>query len=82
MLAGSGIDATAWRKAERLVVDEQEADDESLALTLQDMLNARLIAAEHMKQKYGWDVTPRVITPVRVKSETDTDDGEQPAGRW
>ena len=45
MLAGSGIDATSWRKAERLVVDEQEADDESLALTLQDMLNARLIAA-------------------------------------
>ena len=51
MLAGSGIDSTSWRKAERLVVDEQEADDESLALTLQDMLNGRLIAAEHMKQK-------------------------------
>ena len=80
MLAGSGIDATAWRKAERLVVDEQEADDESLALTLQDMLNARLIAAQHMLEKYGWEVEPRVITPVRVKSETDTDDGEQPAG--
>ena len=81
MLAGSGIDSTSWRKAERLVVDEQEADDESLALTLQDMLNARLIAAEHMKQKYGWNVEPRVITPVRIKSETDTDDGaEGPEG--
>ena len=44
------------------------------------MLTARLIAAEHMKQKYGWNVEPRVITPVRIKSETDTDDGEQPAG--
>lgn len=76
MLAGSGIDSTSWRKAERLVVDEQEADDESLALTLQDMLNARLIAAQHMKEKYGWNVEPRVITPVRIKSETDTDDGE------
>ena len=80
MLAGSGIDATSWRKAERLVVDEQEADDESLALTLQDMLNARMIAAQHMNEKYGWNVEPRVITPVRIKSETDTDDGEQPAG--
>lgn len=76
MLAGSGIDSTSWRKAERLVVDEQEADDESLALTLQDMLNARLIAAQHMNEKYGWNVEPRVITPVRIKSETDTDDGE------
>ena len=75
MLAGTGVDASAWRKAERLIVDEQESDDESLALTLQDMLNSRLIAAEHMKQKYGWDVKPQVITPVRVKSETDTDDG-------
>ena len=44
---------------------------------LQDMLNARLIAAEHMKQKYGWVAEPRIITPVRIKSETDTDDGTE-----
>lgn len=77
MLEGIGVDASAWRKAERLVVDEQEADDESLALILQDMLDARLIAAERMAEVHGWTVTPKVITPVRVKSETDTDDGEQ-----
>lgn len=76
MLAASGIDSSAWRKAERLIVDEQESDDESLALTIQDMLNARLIAAEAMKEKYGWNAIPSVISPVRVKSETDTDDGE------
>lgn len=76
MLAACGIDATSWRKAERLIVDEQESDDESLALVLQDMLNARRIAAEHLKEKYGWNVSVDVIKPVRIKSETDTDDGE------
>lgn len=75
MLAACGIDASAWRKAERLIVDEQESDDESLALTIQDCLNARRIAAEQLNAKYGWSVSVDVIDPVRVKSETDTDNG-------
>lgn len=76
MYSATGCDAAAWGKRERLVVDEQESDDESLALVLQDMLNSRMIAAEQLNQKYGWNVEPAVITPVRIKSETDTDDGE------
>ena len=50
--------------------------DRQLAEAIQMPRYARLIAAQHMKEKYGWDVEPRVITPVRIKSETDTDDGE------
>lgn len=76
MLSAIGVDAGDWQKSERLVVDEQEGNDESLALILQCMLDSRMIAAEQMTAKYGWPADPHVITPVRVKSETDTDDGE------
>lgn len=77
MYSATGCDSQAWGKRERMIVDEQESDDESLAAIIQDMLNPRLIAADCMKEKYGWNVTAQIITPVRIKSETDTDDGTQ-----
>lgn len=75
MYAATACDSASWGKKERLIVDEQESNDESLAAFMQDLMAARMIGADRINEKYGWGVTVQVITPVRIKSETDTDDG-------
>lgn len=70
-----GIDSVAtFGKKERLIVDEQESNDDILGLFLQDCKNSREKAVEKINRLMDLNVTVDVITPSRVTAETDTGD--------
>lgn len=72
-----GIDSQqAYGKKERLVVDEQESNDDGVSLSIQDRLNARRESEKQFRDIFSVDVHWDVITPTRIVSETDTGDGE------
>lgn len=78
MLDWLGIDQMdANPKKERMIVDEQEANDESLNYTLADMLNERLRACDRLA-KLGLDITVEVQRSVRPEDDNMDGDPEQP----
>lgn len=77
ILENLGIDnLQAFGKKERLIVDEQESNDESLGVILEDGLTARRKASAKILALYGLEVPVDVLRPTRIVSETDTGDGE------
>ena len=73
-----GIDyQDAIPKKERMIVDEQEANDESLNYTLADMLNERLKACDKMNE-FGLVATVEVQRSVRPADSDMDGDPEQP----
>ena len=68
-----GIDSMqTFGKKSRLIVDEQESNDEVLSVMLRDCLNARRKGCKQMMKLYGYDVKVGVITPERITADTDT----------
>ena len=77
ILESLGIDSLqAFGKKERLIVDEQESNDESLGAILEDGLTARRKASAKILALYGIEVPVDVLRPTRIVSDTDTGDGE------
>lgn len=73
-----GIDATdANPKKERMIVDEQEANDETLNYILADMLNARLLACDQATEK-GLTLTVEIQRSVRPEDTDMEGDPDQP----
>lgn len=65
MLEFMGVDSQdAYQKKERLIVDEQEGNDELLNYLLYSGLKSREIAVEKLKSK-GLDASTRIIESVR-----------------
>lgn len=77
ILESMGIDSMqAFGKKERLIVDEQESNDESLSAIIQDGLTARRKACKKAMELYGLDLRVDVFTPTRIVSDVDDGTGE------
>ena len=78
ILESLGIDSLqAFGKKERLIVDEQESNDELLGAVIEDGLTARRKASAKILALYGLEVPVDVLRPTRIVSDTDTGDGEE-----
>jgi len=75
-----GLDSPSWQKKERLIVDEQEANNDSLSRVLQDMLKIRSLSCMLANAKYGWNVTVNITESPRFKdvSENKYNNVERP----
>lgn len=73
-----GVDyKDAVAKKERMIVDEQEANDEDINYTLADQLNERLKACDKLTE-FGLAITCEVQRSVRPEDDSMDGDPEQP----
>lgn len=74
-----GVNNVADEKAERLVTDEVNANNEMIDLSAQTMLLTRQQAAKELNENYGFNVEVKKRTFEEIKKimENDTGEGEQ-----
>lgn len=74
-----GVNNVADEKAERLVTDEVNANNEMIDLSAQTMLLTRQQAAKELNENYGFNVEVKQRTFEEIKKimENDTGEGEQ-----
>ena len=74
-----GVNNVADEKAERLITDEVNANNEMIDLSAQTMLLTRQQAAKKLNENYGFNVEVKQRTFEEIKKimENDTGEGEQ-----
>ena len=80
MLSFLGVNNVATEKAERLVTDEVNANNQMVQLAAETMLLTRQQAAKEFNETYGFNVKVKLRTfdemqeLLKLENETETDD--------
>lgn len=80
MLSFLGVNNVATEKAERLVTDEVNANNQMVQLAAETMLLTRQQAAKEFNETYGFNVKVKLRTfdemqeLLQLENETETDD--------